>query len=215
MKKITLRIAITFLVIVFFASCSSDTNESSEGEGKEETNVVEKESKDEPEETDEEETVLENDRDYDPEDYQDLSIGETAEIQDYIETALHYEITLNNVQFLDNIDDLDPTGDTFAVVEVSLENLHPEDTMSARDGFGPGFGGVDDIQASLNSIYMNDAEHADIVEEFNLMDGEMAPGEELTGTYIYSIDEADEYEFSYSDLMVVFATWNVSPDEVD
>src|SRR5690625_4908331 len=207
MKRFILQLGIIMIAMIMFIGCSSGDNESEDLSDDSMEEVTENE-----DETDEpEEEVKLNDDDYDPEDYQDLSIGETAEIQDYMVSGLHYEITLNKVESMDMIDDQEPIGDFIVLAEVTLKTLHEEETMDVRSSLSPGFGN----QAPLNSVYLDEESDADLVEELNLMQGEIEPGEEITGTYLFDVEEDDEYYFAYHDKMVTFASWIVSFDEIE
>lgn len=225
-RRFTLQLGTAIFAVMMLISCSANgedsedlTDESREEitESGDETNVseAEDESSDDAEGDDEE--VKLNDEDYDPEDHQGLSLGETAEIQDYLVSGLHYEITLNKVESIELVNNQEPKGDFYALVEVTLKNLHEDETMDAGDGFGPGFGTEMELQAPFNSIYLDEDDYVDLVEDLNFLQiqGEMAPGEEVTGTYLYDVDESDEYHFAYNDKMVTFASWNVSPDEIE
>ncbi|GAB2535995.1 DUF4352 domain-containing protein [Gracilibacillus alcaliphilus] len=142
----------------------------------------------------------------------ELSIGDTGTVVSSTD-QLKYEVTLNEVSFQDELDNVPSYGNKFMIVNVTVENVD-ERAFEVADMFEPGIGVLDSQE------YKPPVE-ADIlqgVSDIELLDGELAPGDSVTGDYVFRMEEADNYSFTYgheADQIITRAEWQFSADEVD
>ncbi|MBP1968643.1 hypothetical protein J2Z83_000735 [Virgibacillus natechei] len=138
-----------------------------------------------------------------------LEIGETGIVED---NNRKYEITLNSVEYVDSVGGLEPNGETFVEANITVKNID-DDSFNASNIYEPGFGPEYELQASQNPIFMD----ADNVEQ-DLLEGEIAPGETVSGDHVFEIEEiVDEYKFAIGGKGVqirTYAQWEVSESEI-
>ncbi|WP_117168157.1 DUF4352 domain-containing protein [Paraliobacillus sediminis] len=137
-----------------------------------------------------------------------LSLGETGTM----ETILgNFEVTPSAVQFLEEVEDdgsyAEPGNGVFVVVDVKVKNIHDKPLESSdiisldlvdRDGAG----------STDNPTFSS-------IESF---EGEIAPGEEMTGQLIFNHFKEDYYQLQFgADLSTVSnaVTWEFTADEAE
>lgn len=133
----------------------------------------------------------------DTEDQEDLSIGDTGRFDTELTT---YEITLDRVELLDELDGLTPNRETFILLDITVKNTG-EDTQDVQDLIY-GLEVTGDLEMTG---YQNYAAEFESVEE---MTGELASGEEMTGQIITEIYDADPYYFRLRPGMAASGTSN-------
>src|SRR5699024_9098712 len=129
---------------------NQETNEI-EDDGTTEEDVTEDEEDNSEEESKNDEGEAEND-DSIGNHQEGLKIGDTGTVVDNDENR--YDVTLNSVTFKDNVADLEPNGETFVVVNITVENIG-DDSFDAAEMYAPGFGPESGIQATMNEVFMD------------------------------------------------------------
>lgn len=142
-----------------------------------------------------------------------LGMGETGIVVDNSENR--YEVTLNSIEYEDIVGGTEAIGDTHAIVNITVKNIG-EDSFDARDIYEPSFGvpGDEGLQATLNPLFIDDPEMVD----HDLLEGEVAPGESVSGVHIYDIEKGDEYRFiigGSGHQIITYAQWEVSDSEIE
>lgn len=147
-----------------------------------------------------------------------LKIGETGTVvSGTINDNRSYEITLNSVEYRDIVAGLEASEDTYAVVNITVTNTD-DSAFNAKDIYGPAFGAEGELTATLNPVLFDhqDKVEEDILEE--ILEGEIAPGEEITGIHVFDIKQNDVYVFTIGGSgaqIITYAQWEVSDSEIE
>lgn len=141
-----------------------------------------------------------------------LGIGETGTVVDNNENR--YEVTLNSVKFEDSVADLELNGETFVVTNITVKNVG-NDSFDVVDMHSLGFGPEGNIETSMNRVFRE----ANVEVEEDLLEGEIAPGESVTGDHVFEIGEtSDQYLFiigGSGQQIITYANWDVLEDEIE
>ena len=225
MKK---YIKLTFLFIVtslFIVACNGkdhagegvneeenrnqETNETEENEPAEEDVVTDEDSSEEASENEEPEA---DDGKSIGNHQEGLQIGDTGSVVDNDENR--YDVTLNSVTFKDSVAGLEPNGETFVVANITVENTG-DNSFDAVNMYNPGFGPKGGIETTLNGVFMD----AGVEVDENLLEGEIAPGESVTGDHIFEIGErSDQYLFiigGSGQQILTYANWDVLESDIE
>lgn len=178
MKKTTTLMATSiFMGSLLFTACSdSDMNEEPTEEG-----TTSQESTNENAQTNdqEEETIGENAG----EDQMDLKVGDTAIMHSNISS---FEFTLNSVEMVDEVDGEMSDLDAFVAASITIKNIGDE-PIDAKENAG-----LFEYTADLDgSGFGDEAEYTEDYQD-GAVEGELAPGEEVTGTALYTSYIDDE-----------------------
>ncbi|WP_170885514.1 DUF4352 domain-containing protein [Bacillus alkalicellulosilyticus] len=131
-----------------------------------------------------------------------LKLGETGFMKSPIG---EYEITVHNVRLVDKVGDYPPLTDSFFVFNVSITNIG-DNTISGSDVvISDLFNEEDRKSGSL------------ILEEINVIDEDIEPGETVEGEILFDQSFSDSYSliFGYAIITSNELTWNFSFDEID
>lgn len=220
-------IKLTFLFIVtslFIVACNGndnadervneensnqETNETEEDEPAEEDVVTDENSSEEASENEDSEA----DDDNTIGNHQEgLQIGDTGSVVDNDENR--YDVTLNSVTFKDSVAGLEPNGETYVVANITVENTG-DNSFDAVNMYNPGFGPEGGIETTLNGVFMDAG--AEVDED--LLEGEIAPGESITGDHIFEIGEtSDQYLFiigGSGQQILTYANWDVLESDIE
>lgn len=141
-----------------------------------------------------------------------LKIGDTGSVVDNDENR--YDVTLNSVTFKDSVAGLEPNGETFVVANITVENTG-DNSFDAVNMYNPGFGPKGGIETTLNDVFMDAGTEVDE----DLLEGEIAPGESVTGDHIFEIGEmSDQYLFiigGSGQQILTYANWDVLESDID
>ncbi|MBP1968660.1 hypothetical protein J2Z83_000752 [Virgibacillus natechei] len=220
--KLSLSLMLSLSII---AGCSDQENEegqTGDQQVNEENELAEEESNSqetgaiEEEESEEEENTNDSSESNDThvEHQEGLKMGETGIVVDNSENR--YEVTLNSIEYVDEVGGSEAIGDTHAVVDITVKNIG-EESFNAKDIYEPSFGpieGEEGLQATLNPIFIDEP---GMVEQ-DLLEGEVAPGESVTGVHIYDIEKVEEYLFiigGKGHQIRTYAQWEVSDSEIE
>ncbi|MFD1171479.1 hypothetical protein [Oceanobacillus picturae] len=118
------------------------------------------------------------------EDQLDLKIGDKGKFDTDLTT---FEITLNSAEIIDEVDDISSQLDSFIILDITLKNTG-EETYTAQD-----------LLYGLEvTAYLDSTGYQDYSEDFESvkgLEGDVSPGEELSGEFITEIPNAEEYFF--------------------
>jgi hypothetical protein len=118
------------------------------------------------------------------EDQLDLKIGDKGKLDTDLTT---FEITLIGAEIIDEVDDISSQLDGFILLDITLKNTG-EETYTAQDLLY----GLE-VTANLDSTGYQD--YSEDFESVKGLEGDVSPGEELSGEFITRIPEAEEYYF--------------------
>ena len=170
--KLSTFIVATFAVLV---ACNNDEPSASE-----ETTREVNDEMNEMDETDSDESEAMADEEFN--DQLDLRIGDTGTVES---TTGLYEITLNGVEVIQEVDGQMSELDEFMIAEFTIRNIG-EEAIDALDTIG-NF----ELTDAPEAAGMTDmAEHFEGVDAF---DGNINPGEQATAQTLYYTFDADEY----------------------
>ncbi len=181
MKKTTTLMVTSIFAAgsLLFAACSdSDVNQEPAEE-----NTSNQGNTDENEHTqtndEEDETIGENAG----EDQMDLKVGDTAIMHSNISS---FEFTLNSVEMVDEVDGEMSDLDAFVSASITIKNIGDE-PIDAKENAG-----LFEYTADLDgSGFGDEAEYTEDYQD-GAIEGELAPGEEVTGTALYTSYIDDE-----------------------
>lgn len=189
---------------------SQETNDTDEEES-EGNNGTSEDSSDELEENGDDSENSSGNNDTHVEHQEGLTMGETGIVVDNSENR--YEVTLNSVRYEDSIAGMDAGDGAYVVANMTVKNIGDQ-SFNAINMYEPGFGHVDEMQATLNPILI-DLEDL----ELDLLEGEIAPEESVTGDHVFEINEKeDEYLFvigGSGHQIITYANWDVLESEVE
>lgn len=227
MKQYFILALLITLSLSIVVGCSEEENKESQADNEKQGNeenqsdVQENDSQETSASQEEEENVEEDENANDSNgntdthiDHQEgLGMGETGIVVDNSENR--YEVTLNSIEYEDIVGGTEAIGDTHAIVNITVKNIG-EDSFDARDIYEPSFGvpGDEGLQATLNPLFIDDPEMVD----HDLLEGEVAPGESVSGVHIYDIEKGDEYRFiigGSGHQIITYAQWEVSGSEIE
>ncbi|MCM3739540.1 DUF4352 domain-containing protein [Oceanobacillus luteolus] len=225
MKKYIKLSFILIITILFIAACNGDdkvdegvneeensnqeTNETEENETTEEDVINEEDSSEEVTDNDE----SEEDGDISFGNHQEgLRIGDTGTVVDNDKNR--YDVTLNSVTFKDSVAGLEPNGETFVVANITVKNTG-DASFDAANMYNPGFGPEGGLQTTMNDIFRD----AGVELDEELLEGEIAPGESVTGDHIFEIGEvSDQYRFiigGSGQQILTYANWDVLESDIE
>lgn len=149
-----------------------------------------------------------------------LSIGDTGTVVSSSD-ELKYEVTLNEVSFRDEVGSLPSYGNEFMIVNVTIKNVDDR-VFEVADLYEP------TIEVLDAPEYKPPVRHDVLLgqgvseTDLELLDGELTPGEPVTGDYVMRIEEVDDYSFAYghkadqlTGLVITRVEWQFSADEVN
>ncbi|WP_167751498.1 DUF4352 domain-containing protein [Lentibacillus salicampi] len=215
MKQFIKLPLLLLLGLFIIAGCSDQENEEGQTDEQEnnaeETSAEQEEEEETSEEIDESSEGSSDNNDTHVEHQEGLQMGETGIVEDNENNK--YEVTLNSVEYVDVVGGLDSEGDTHAVANMTVKNIG-ENTFNAENIYEPGFGPDGELQSSLNSVLMD----VDNVEQ-DLLEGEIAPGESVTGDHVFVVvEKKDNYLFiigGSGHQIKTYANWEVAESEVE
>ncbi|MDY7045176.1 DUF4352 domain-containing protein [Virgibacillus sp. M23] len=205
-----ISICILIIISLFLASCSNDetteqTNQTTDTEqqnDQDNTNTSEEVDSDEGNQVENKDEHIEN--------QSGLQIGDAGTVVSS-EERYTYEATLNEIHFRD-IDEIKLFNETFAVVNVTIKNIDDQ-PLKAEDIFSPSLGeiGTNQYEGPVDNQFLQETSGIEIIE------GEIAPGDSVTGDFVFDIDKFDNYHFAFGtkwDQIFTMAEWEFSIDEV-
>jgi len=214
-KKIT-ALFLAVLTIALLTACGNDDNNTSL-ENNNNDNVNDNTENVEEDKTNEMNNEEENDSADDVDHQQGLKFGETGTvISGDISENYRAEITPVSVEFLDEFyheernRNFDPKEDVFLKVTVDVKNTDDK-AYELKKIKNPALA-VYDSEEVVDMKFQNntfDEEINKAGEELSIED-EIGPGEEVTISYIFDREEADDYYFifgSAGDQIVTYAQW--------
>ncbi|MBM7839902.1 hypothetical protein JOC54_003182 [Alkalihalobacillus xiaoxiensis] len=174
-KSITLMATMMGLSVMLAACSDSDSAEENQTDP-----VPEEESMDQDVGEDESET---NDGSSEGEDQMDLGLGDTAVMHSNISS---FEFTLNSVDMVEEVDGELSDLDAYVVASITIKNIGDE-AIDAKENAG-----LFEYTANLEGSGFGD--QAEYYEDYqaDAIEGELAPGEEVTGTAVYTSYNDDE-----------------------
>ncbi|KQL57201.1 MULTISPECIES: DUF4352 domain-containing protein [Bacillaceae] len=176
MKRTTSLIA-TMVAIPFILGACSDSDDGASSAPAEESSTTDDAGTDEDSEneTDDTDTPAEE-----GEDQLDLVVGDTAIMESNVAS---FEFTLNSVEMVEEIDGEMPELDAYIIASITIKNVGDEP--------------IDALETSRTFEYTDFLEGSGMpddsewYDEYDGVEGEIAPGDEMTGTAVYQgyIDE--------------------------
>ncbi|ADU31784.1 DUF4352 domain-containing protein [Evansella cellulosilytica] len=152
---------------------------------------------------DEETENIEQDDSYESKD-EVLSIGDTGRM---IDTLGEYEITVHSAKAFKEIEGNTPTMDVYVVVDVSFKNIGDEELFA------------NDVKRThLFSDNELPQENLFFIEFIDDIDGEINPGETVTGQLIFEQNDSDFYELIFGWGLSTVSnelTWHFTREEVN
>ncbi|MGN7312384.1 hypothetical protein ACTHQ4_14915 [Alkalicoccobacillus gibsonii] len=121
----------------------------------------------------------------------DLAIGDTGRV-DTLSGA--YGVTVDRVELLEDIDGELPELDHFLLVTYTVQNIGDED-LDAREA-------VDILESTHRLEGSGYSDNAQYYEQFNAIEGILAPDEQVTGEALYSAYDSEEYFLRVTDGLV-------------
>ncbi|MEY8749544.1 hypothetical protein [Alkalicoccobacillus gibsonii] len=121
----------------------------------------------------------------------DLVIGDTGRV-DTLTGA--YGVTVDRVELLEDIDGELPELDHFLLVTYTVQNIGDED-LDAREA-------VDKLESTHRIEGSGYSDNAQYYEQFNAIEGILAPDEQVTGEALYSAYDSEEYFIRVTDGLV-------------
>ncbi|WP_117168155.1 DUF4352 domain-containing protein [Paraliobacillus sediminis] len=210
--KNLIKLIVTGMVIAFvLVGCNNDdeANETSENQETEDSNEAsETAGEAETDEAEGEESTSEE-TDSSESKGEILSLGETGTM----ETILgDFEVTPTGVKFLEEIEDggsnVEPSNEVFIVVDVTVKNIGDEAFESGESITADLF--------DMSDAGLGNTPGYSSVEDF---DGEVAPGEEVSGQLIFDFWETDPYilifGYGYTSDLSNEVTWEFTADEAE
>ncbi|MBM0066642.1 hypothetical protein [Alkalicoccobacillus gibsonii] len=196
MKNSVTSTSLIILSSLFLFSCNSSdpTSEQSEETKQSETIDSTSEAKSTEEvsseetETDDEDNVLAK-GEFD--DQLELAIGDTGRV-DTLSGA--YGVTVDRVELLEDIDGELPELDHFLLVTYTVQNIGDED-LDAREA-------VDSLESTHRLEGSGYSDNAQYYDQFNAIEGMLAPDEQVTGEALYSAYDSEEYFLRVTDGLV-------------
>ncbi|QQK77620.1 DUF4352 domain-containing protein [Salicibibacter cibarius] len=187
MKIWTKTASMMFLSAALLAACGDDdADEEANGEGAPDNDrdITEAEEDDADEgvdvdATEEDDSDDENGSSDDFAEDQQLSLGETGTYDANFGT---FEITLDDVWTDDEVEGEPPVDDLYVITEVTVEN-NSDDTIDAQD--------------LAHADLLNEDESNIGVYWFYGFDGDLEPGESLTGELVFDHTDSSYYELTY------------------
>ncbi|MBP1968646.1 hypothetical protein J2Z83_000738 [Virgibacillus natechei] len=212
-KQFTKLLLLMSLVLIMLVGCSNNEEDEGQTTGEEDNNSQETSAAQEEEDgegVDEsaEDTSDSND-DY-VEHQEGLKMGETGVVED---NNKKYEVTLNSIEYVDVVGDFEAEGDTYAVSNITVTNID-DHSFNAKDIYRPGFGPENELDASLNQVLLDNSDRVDQ----DLLEGEIAPGEDITGVHVFDIERTEDYVFALGGSGVqirTYAQWEISDSEIE
>lgn len=170
MKKTTALIA-TMIAIPFILGACSDSDDGASSAPAEESSTTGDAGTDEDSEneTDDTDTPAEE-----GEDQLDLVVGDTAIMESNVAS---FEFTLNSVEMVEEIDGEMPELDAYIIASITIKNVGDEP--------------IDALETSRTFEYTDFLEGSGMpddsewYDEYDGVEGEIAPGDEMTGTAVY------------------------------
>lgn len=214
MRKKMMKSILGFMMLsLLLAACSNDDqedkpepSEDTVQEDPAENNAVETNDHD----SDSEESEDNEKREH-IENQKGLKIGETGTVVSSEENYT-YEVTLNEVRYQD-IEELKLFDEVFIVAEVTIKNIDDR-SIDAENIFTP----------TLGELETNEY-HSPVGNEFQKgisgitnIEGEIAPGDSVTGHFVYDMKKADKYHFAFGtnwDHITTMVEWEFSEDEME
>lgn len=203
MKKMFKLLMLSLVALLVIVACNNDTPEEDDVAD----NGVEAPDDDgtnDDENASDEEDVADEDSDLSGD---LLSLGEIG----LLETALgDYEVTPTSIRLLEEVGVEQPYNDTFIVMDLTITNVGDEAIVSQ-----------DIITARLGSAIgdRGSVSNFDDFEEIDNFEGEIAPGETMTGEIIFDFVLDDSYELSfgavYLDSLSNEVRWVFDTDEAE
>ena len=209
-----------FISTILLSGCSDqEANDGSKNNNQDKGSEQQNED-DSSEEVNKEDTESEdNEQDSDiPTGHQD---GLTMEESGFVEDADDkYKVTINSI---DNDADigLDPAkvkANAYAVANITVENIG-EHSFNGKNIFDPSFSGSKDIYMTTLNDVLFDADEISV----DLLEGEIEPGESITGDVVFTVREQTEskdgkYYFEIGtkqDQITQAARWELDESDLD
>ncbi|MDY7045174.1 DUF4352 domain-containing protein [Virgibacillus sp. M23] len=219
-KNSLLSMFLVLIICLILAACSDDKpNEEAEQTGAEQTetdsNNTDTSNENIQQESEDGTATEEKDQETSNDEYVEhqlgLKIGETGTVVSSPD-KLKYEVTLNEVSYRDELENVPSHGNTFVVVDVTVKNVDDR-TFDATDIFEPSLRAVasDEYKVPIGSEMIQG------ISDIQMIEGELTPSDTKTGNYVFRIEKADNYNFAFgieSDQITTRAEWEFSEGEV-
>ncbi|MBM7597885.1 hypothetical protein JOC34_000242 [Virgibacillus halotolerans] len=208
------KIVYLLLVCIFLMSgCSEkNTNDASKNNNQEKNNVQEEDGENSEEEENEQNSDI-------PTGHQD---GLTMEENGYVEDADDkYKVTINSIDKDADIG-LDPSkvnnAKAYAVANLTVENIG-EHNFNGKNIFDPSLSGSKDTYVTTINDVLFDADDISV----DLLEGEIEPGESITGDVVFIVRDENEskdgkYYFEIGtkqDQIIQAARWELEESDLD
>ncbi len=174
MKKTTTLIATMVAIPFILGACSDSDDDASSAPSEETTTPSETETDDNDDENVEDETDDSSATTEEGEDQLDLVVGDTAIMESNVAS---FEFTLNSVEMVEEIDGEMPELDAYIIASITIKNVGDEP--------------IDALETSRTFEYTDFLEGSGMpddsewYDEYDGVEGEIAPGDEMTGTAVY------------------------------
>ncbi|KYG29520.1 DUF4352 domain-containing protein [Alkalihalobacillus trypoxylicola] len=172
--KVATKLLAPLLGVSFLLVACGDSNGSENGESLPNDEVIE-----------EEDDTMNDDSEQEAsgeagEDQMDLVVGDTAIMHSNISS---FEFTLNSVEMVEELDGEEPELDGYIIASITIKNIGDE-AIDAQETSR-----VFEYTDFLEGSGMSD--QSQYTEQYEGVEGEIAPGDEMTGTAVYHgyIDE--------------------------
>lgn len=140
-----------------------------------------------------------------------LSIGDTATIVSSSE-EYKYEVTLNELSYRDELENVPSYDNQFVIANVTVKNMDNR-SFSTSAIFEPSIG----VRDSGEYKPPIEAEILQGISGIDLLEGELAPEDSITGDYVFRIEEADNFNLAFgieSDQITTRAEWEFNSEEI-
>ncbi|MBM7597874.1 hypothetical protein JOC34_000231 [Virgibacillus halotolerans] len=204
--------------IIFITGCSDKKGDESKSNNQETNNVQEDESEnlggEQKEDAEEGDNEQENDI---PTGHQD---GLTMEESGYVEDADdQYKVTINSIDKDGDIG-IDPSisnSDAYAVANLTVENID-DHSFNAKSIFSPSFSGSTEVYSTTINDVLFDIDEINV----DLLEGEIDPGESVTGDVVFGMDKNESKDGKYyfeigtkQDQIIQAARWELEESDLD
>ncbi|MCT1901552.1 DUF4352 domain-containing protein [Oceanobacillus sojae] len=209
-------VTLLMLIVVFLLAACSNDNEQTEESEPADTEQNETDTSEEGTESEsDDEAVTEEEESSNNDEYIEhqlgLNIGDTATVVSSTE-EYKYEVTVNEVSYRDELENVTLYEDIFVLADVTVKNVD-EKSFDAADIFTPALGELD----SNKYIPAISPDYLQNTSEITLVEGELAPGDSVEGTFVFDVDQAKQYNLAFGhagDQIKTRAEWEFSEDEV-
>ncbi|MEN0642156.1 DUF4352 domain-containing protein [Alkalicoccobacillus gibsonii] len=118
----------------------------------------------------------------DTEDQLDLAIGDMGTIETTIE---HFTLTIQSIEFLNELKGETPERDQFVLADVTIENIN-DDTLDLEQA-------VDLLEVTTTLEGSGGGDFSHLYEVDQPLSGDVQPGESVSGQLVFLANDSEEY----------------------